>query len=420
METSPLIMGRDSPKQGPVYKYGSDDGSVEFDERPQTIRQRVGLILQKSKWLAGHLTTGYYVLLVNSLCMCAFIIYAKALQSDDYFTKLYHRFAPLGNWGLQIADVLLVCSYSLDNFLYLRLSLLVACLCFIVYSCTSPLGIMLDLLFFNLVMALLNTKHAISLLYEKRYVKFNPEFEQVYSSIFADFMRRTDFSTLISIALVRQEKSHVVLKEKGDTVTSLCVLVKGRVLVTNSSGRKINEYGRNEFLESPEWVKCDLKPDDNCRFQITFTTVNECVYIKWPRETLLALLEMEGNNSLKLALRAVLGIQTARIWLRSIEIKEHTPPSRASPQAVRTRESSGGGETAIATIVSPTSRQQAGIFHLSNQTSVAPVHRHCVVQPRTSQDYSHTNGISHLSEDEGKDDTALSVSPEFHDSPHTP
>lgn len=48
----------------------------------------------------------------------------------------------------------------------------------------------------------------------------------------------------------------------------------------------------------------------------------DCVYIKWPRETLVNLLNDQPN--IKSALRAVLGIQTAKLWLRSVELKQFT------------------------------------------------------------------------------------------------
>lgn len=330
-ESSPLIScayKNQSPLPSGTY-YGSEHGSEDSQPNQRSrwfqIRRKLGWLLKECEWMSSYMNTGYYVLLVNSAIICLFILYAKVALDDDYFTRWNQGFAGLSGWNMQLANVLLVGSYSMSNFLHLRLSILCACACFVFYSITSPIGIMIDLLFFNVVMALLNIRHAIQLLYERRYVNFTPEFEQVYQSVFADFMRRTDFNTLISIAFIRSEKSHVVLKEKGNIMTSLCCLVKGRVLVTNSSGRKINQYGRNEFLEAPEWIKANLKPGDNDRFHITFTSMTQCTYIKWPRETLLLLLK--ENHTLKLALRAVLGIQTARIWLRSIDIKDNTPPN---------------------------------------------------------------------------------------------
>jgi len=293
-------------------------------------------------------------------------------------------FAGLAGWNMQIANVLLVMSYSMSNFLHLRLSILSGCFCFMYYALTSPLGIMIDLFFFNVVMALLNTRHAIRLLYERRYVSFKPEFEQIYQSVFADFMRRTDFENLISIAFVRSEKSHVVLKERGNTMTSLCVLVKGRVLVTNSSGRKINQYGRNEFLEAPEWVKANLKPDDTTRFHITFTSMTECTYIKWPRETLLSLLK--ENHALKLALRAVLGIQTARIWLRSIDIKDNTPPNVIDDFE--------NEQSCTSPILSP--RQAGGHQVLTQALSLEQSHRISTIHPRSqSVDSGYVSDSAH-------------------------
>lgn len=84
---------------------------------------------------------------------------------------------------------------------------------------------------FNLVMCLLNIRHAVLLLYHKRYVEFDEEWEQIYCQIFEAYMNRTDFQQLVSISFKRQMKADVVFKKKGDEVTSLCCLVSGRIAV---------------------------------------------------------------------------------------------------------------------------------------------------------------------------------------------
>lgn len=104
-------------------------------------------------------------------------------------------------------------------------------------------------------------------------MEFQPEFEQVYQSVFSEFMRRTDFHELTKSALIRRwertshfhefvsdcgrsysclarrmpsvslhfffsEKAGCPLKVRGDLITSLCILVSGHVLVQNRRGRR--------------------------------------------------------------------------------------------------------------------------------------------------------------------------------------
>lgn len=220
--------------------------------------------------------------------ICVTLLVAKACN-NQFFLSWYDGFAPLANWNMQAANVILVISYALRDFLALRLSIFLGCLCFVLYGATSSVGMMLDMMSFNILLALLNLHHALQLMWEKRYVKFSPELEQVYCNLFRPYMPRSDFARLSAIALPRTEKRGVVIKERGDLVTSLCILVSGRVEVLNGSGEKVNEYHSNDFLEAPEWVKWDLDPD-SARFWVSFKTQVDCSYLKWPRESLVRLL----------------------------------------------------------------------------------------------------------------------------------
>jgi len=265
----------------------------------------------------------YVVFLANMVLAVVAVLYAKVTDSEFYTQWAWPRVSKLGTWSLQLATSVVVFSYMMTNFLYLRFCLFVACCCFIYYSITFSSGILLDLLFFNVIMALLNIRHAVTLLYERRYVEFTPELNQVYVEVFSEFMRRTDFQKLANVALLRRDKANLLLKGRGDLVTSLCVIVSGEVVVLNSKNVRVNQYSNNEFMEAPEWVESDLDPD-GFRFRVGFKTVDqELIYLKWPRESLVRVLS--GDPSLKSALRAVLGIQTAKLWLRSIEISHQEP-----------------------------------------------------------------------------------------------
>merc|ERR1711879_338959 len=226
---------------------------------------------------------------------------------------------------------------GIKNYLNLRLCLAVACTCFVVYAITSPIGIMLDMLVFNFSMILLNLSHAIMLIYEKRHIDFEPEFEQIYCNLFATYMSRPLFKRLVKIALVREEKCGTVMKRDGDLVTSLCIIIRGTVLVKRG-GKVVNTLTSNEFIEAPEWVRSNLNPEDT-RLNLTFVTQGSVTYVKWSRETLVTVIQKYPE--IKHAVLAVLGIKTAELWLRSVR---RNPGSKEMSVDSRGRKSSGGSQ----------------------------------------------------------------------------
>lgn len=257
-------------------------------------------------------STIYMVLLINLIIFISVLLIWKIKNKD--FIPSY--FSPLTPWDLQLGSVFLCISYALQNFLYVRMCLALACSWFIAYSLSQD-KIVIDLFCYNCIMVLLNVKHAINLLYERRYVDFTKEHQQVYDSVFKDFMTHTEYEKMSKIALLRSEKTDIVLRNRGDELTSLILIVSGKVKVCNSKNKIINQYGENEFLDAPEWIHSNLKPDHNTRYKISFVTSNKITYIKWSREQLRYLLE--NNESIRIGLRAVLGLQTARLWTRNIE-----------------------------------------------------------------------------------------------------
>lgn len=274
--------------------------------------------MEGTSWWAFFL---WQLLVADSLLICVGLLVVKATGSDVLSSPASLpasslHFAELSAWPLQMANVLLVISYSLSNYLHLRLCLSLACLSFMIFAATAPFGVILDMLFFNWAMALLNLYHAFMHVYNQRYVEFPPDFEQVYCSRFKEFMSRTEFETLCSIALVRRSSADIWMKKMGDEVTSLCVLVSGRVGTYKGDGSKIDEHGPMDILEAPEWVRSGLNPEEQ-RFDASMKVESSegAVYLKWPRESLVQLLDK--NPAMKTAMRAVLGIQTALVWTRT-------------------------------------------------------------------------------------------------------
>jgi len=262
---------------------------------------------------------------------------------DAAFEKWSNGYmAVLGNWNLQIADFLLVLSYAMTDFLQLRLCLSVACISFVIYAVTSPIGIMVDMGVFNFLMALLNLRHATELVYRKRYIEFPEEQEQIYTTLFSQYMTRVQFKALADISVIRQEKTKVTMKKEGDLVTSLCILVKGQVEVRRKE-RILNVLYKNEILEAPEWVRSNLDPE-GMRFTVSFTTATDVVYIKYTRELLVSILK--NDYAIRNAVLAVLGIRVSELWLRGLDrkmLRVLSIPTPLSEKIEQFHGSSGGG-----------------------------------------------------------------------------
>lgn len=317
-----------SGSQPQRWRGGGDEASpramkfLDNEAVPWSTKQ-IGLALKSMEGWGWLLFSFWQLLVVNTLLVCTTMLVIKASGCELFFGETLGtwRIADLSPWPLQFANLLLVVSYSLSNYLYLRLCLSLACACFMLFALTGPVGTILDMLFFNFAMALLNLYHAFMHLYNQRYVPFPTEFEQVYCARFQDFMTRVEFEKLMSICLVRRAKADTWMKLSGDEVTSLCVVVSGRVGIYRGDGNKIDEHVQMDILEAPEWVRSGLNPEEE-RFNVSFKVESSegLLFLKWPRESLVDLLQ--ASPSLKTEMRAVLGIQTAVVWTRTTNYKQ--------------------------------------------------------------------------------------------------
>ena len=151
-------------------------------------------------------------------------------------------------------------------------------------------------------------------------IEFDEEYEQIYQRVFRRYLKRTEFEELCKISYVRSMKMHDVFKQKGDTVTSLCCLVSGRICVLRPRSQTIvNVVNENEFIEGPQWMASGQMDPEHHRFEISFLTLTDIVYIKWPRENLVQL--CRKNHAIQTAVQSVLGLHTAKQLLRSIKYR---------------------------------------------------------------------------------------------------
>ena len=78
----------------------------------------------------------------------------------------------------------------------------------------------------------------------------------------------------------------------------------------------VNLVHKNQFIEAPQWLAANMKPDGD-RFTVSFVAVDDCEYIKWPRENLVGL--CADNPNIYHALQGIMGLHTAHALLKSRE-----------------------------------------------------------------------------------------------------
>jgi len=271
-------------------------------------------MLENPKFLL-RIKYAFEIILVNSGLACLFILVMRICNAAVFQKWSKGYLSVLGGWNIQITNSLLIFSYALSDFLQLRIWLTIACISSIIFAITSPIGIMIDIGMFNFVMVLLNIRHAVVLVYKKRYIEFADEMEQIYTALFMRYMTRVQFKELVDIALIRSDQAKVTMKEEGDLVTSLCILVKGRVEVRRND-QLLNVLNKNDILEAPEWVKSNLDPEGT-RFTVSFFTATDVVYVKFTREKLSRIIKKDP--AIQSAVLAVLGIRISELWLRSLD-----------------------------------------------------------------------------------------------------
>ena len=74
---------------------------------------------------------------------------------------------------------------------------------------------------------------------------------------------------------------------------------------------------RRYSIIAPQWVSKNLNPEGT-RFEVAFKCIDDIIYIKFPRESLVHLIHR--NKNIYQAMQSVLGLHTARALLRSMYV----------------------------------------------------------------------------------------------------
>ncbi|XP_071530559.1 popeye domain-containing protein 3-like isoform X2 [Panulirus ornatus] len=212
---------------------------------------------------------------------------------------------PINHIYFQLANIFLFLSYLAPNgiygILYLRITLTIGCTFFCLWGWVVLCSF--DTFLWNAIFVLINVVHVIVICYYLRPVRFTPELEQVYRSLFQPLkVSRHQFKRVINcMKLIRYVKfQEIYAQEKITRVDSLSLVLSGR-LVISQNGRALHIVSQHQFLDSPEWF--GVSTDEF--FQVSATAIEDSRVLIWHRDKLK--LTIMGDQFLQAVFDHILG-----------------------------------------------------------------------------------------------------------------
>eukprot|EP01084_Bolivina_argentea_P030894 57198_1 len=314
------------------------------ENKDNSIKTMLCRLLTKFERHAPIISKLYLLVLFNGIIVCILLVISRIFNNQLWHSSIFRSdSAPL----LLLALVSLIISYTMTDYIILRLCLSIGCALMSAWSITN-VPLLFDSFMFNGVMCLLNVKHATTALYEQRHIAFEGSFEQIYVNVFKAYLNRVNYQKLITESYERRIKKGEIFLSTGDEITSLSCLVSGRISAVRQVEKEsvikspinnnddltqllrdpnfVNLCQPNEFVEAPQWIIANLKPEKKEKSTLSFIAIDDCQYIKWPKEGLIKL--MDNNKDIYNALQAVLGLDTAHALLKSREYRKIQTASR--------------------------------------------------------------------------------------------
>ncbi|KAK9503264.1 hypothetical protein O3M35_011939 [Rhynocoris fuscipes] len=143
-----------------------------------------------------------------------------------------------------------------------------------------------DIFFWNLSYTFINLCQLVFLLYQLRPVKFDPELEEAYHTLFAPFkVSRIQFKKLIG-----NEMAHIMSLHAGEAYAlqnltrtdRLALLLAGKLNVL-CDGHFLHPILACEFLDSPEF---ESRANMDDKFKVSIVAATSCRYLYWQRTSL--------------------------------------------------------------------------------------------------------------------------------------
>ncbi|KAG7299419.1 hypothetical protein JYU34_016372, partial [Plutella xylostella] len=144
-----------------------------------------------------------------------------------------------------------------------------------------------DAFSWNFAFVFLNLGQVVYLVYEMRPVKFDPELEEVYHTLFEPFkVSRLQFKRMVS-----PDFAHVMSLHAGEAYAMqnltktdrLGLLLSGKVNVL-SGHQFLHPILPCEFLDSPEFESSRATIDE--KFKVSIVAASSCRYVYWQRASL--------------------------------------------------------------------------------------------------------------------------------------
>lgn len=285
---------------------GSGRGSEVQADTPGVKRKRGGFFYDHIATIK-NLVTAFTVVMGVTLVALGGVLCAGPNPSFLPFEIVPVDWGKPASTAAQLSIFFTFLSFITSNVLLLRIAL---CLSFgigiVAFGIsTAPLNLSFVLWYFAIF--LINMRHVVILLYDRRHLEFDPDREKAYVEVFEKLLTRNSFEALASTALIRVVNPGRDYIKVGDSCENLTLLLSGTIKKIDTMG-KVSFVNGGEFVDSPEWIM--QTEASGRRFNISFNAETECRLLLWPREMLNDLLlvhpELEGP------LLASLGIDVSK------------------------------------------------------------------------------------------------------------
>ncbi|ELT88986.1 hypothetical protein CAPTEDRAFT_168328 [Capitella teleta] len=143
-----------------------------------------------------------------------------------------------------------------------------------------------DMFSWNFTFALINCIQSVLILYQLRPIRFSPELEEVYESIFLPFkVSRHQFKKLISAdhcSVMTLHNGEAYATQEVTKTDRLSLMIKGTAHVT-CNGQFLHYVQSKQFLDSPEFESSN---DGDEKFHVSITGAATSQYVCWQRRSL--------------------------------------------------------------------------------------------------------------------------------------
>ena len=132
------------------------------------------------------------------------------------------------HWLFQLANTFLFLSYASRDLLMLRIVLMLAGFCFVMWGSLVLSKVAIDTVIWNAIFCLINAVRASELAWQRRPIKFDrEEHEIVYAQVFEPVgISRLNFKLLIANSLLRTLRAGSTFIEAGNEATNLTLIIR--------------------------------------------------------------------------------------------------------------------------------------------------------------------------------------------------